>query len=80
VNEQIKPAPLMGATLVVGSDRYPMTIVYATDKLVGVVRDDYERIDANGLSEDRTSAYGVGSAMPYARSCVQCFWDLRLHS
>jgi len=67
VNERIKPAPLMGATLVVGSDRYPMTIVYATDKLVGVVRDDYERIDANGLSEDQKYMY-------HPKSSFQASW------
>lgn len=78
MNEQIKPAPLMGATLVVGSDRYPMTIVYATDKLVGVVNDKAIRVDNNGpYSEDQEYTYTTPPGSDPNRPNQIHFYSLR---
>lgn len=51
----------MGATMCVGSDRYPFTVMQ-TEEIKGKMHvvlqaDSYKRIDKNGLSEDQDWAY-----------------------
>lgn len=45
-----------GATIVVGSDRYPATVIEVSDsqRVVALQRDHYKRVDNNGMSEDQT--------------------------
>lgn len=55
MREQVTPEVGMGATEVVGSDRYPYTIVKVVNpKKIVVQRDDYRRTDNNGQSELQT--------------------------
>lgn len=48
----------IGATEIVGSDRYPYTVVEVlSDKKIVVQADDYKRTDKNGMSESQTYEY-----------------------
>lgn len=52
--QELAPHVGMGATLAVGSDRYPYTVVEVqSSTLITVQGDDYKRTDSNGLSEDQ---------------------------
>ena len=52
------PAVGMGVTACVGSDRYPYTITKVIDgKTLEIQRDEYHRIDHNGLSESQLYRY-----------------------
>jgi hypothetical protein len=52
------PSPIevgTGVTWCCGTDRYPYTVVEVKSKRCLVIqRDNYERVDTNGLSEDQT--------------------------
>ena len=49
----------MGATISVGSDRYPATVIQVTQngKRVVIQEDDATRTDNNGLSESQTYTF-----------------------
>ena len=53
---EFHPEVGMGATLVIGSDRYPATVIQVTQngKRVVIQEDDAVRTDKNGLSESQT--------------------------
>jgi hypothetical protein len=47
----------MGATIAIGTDAYPATIVAIKGKKVLVQMDEYRRTDKNGISEDQKYEY-----------------------
>lgn len=59
MRERIEPEVGMAATISVGSDSYPATIVEVSSnrKTIKVQKDDAVRTDTNGFSESQTYEY-----------------------
>lgn len=58
-NDSIVPVVGMGATVRIGTDRYPYTIVSisASGKTIVLQEDFYNRLDSNGLDEWQEYSY-----------------------
>lgn len=56
--EQVTPTVGMGVTQIVGSDRYPYTVVeIVNDKTIVIQQDNAVRTDTNGISESQKYEY-----------------------
>lgn len=59
-----EPTLGMGATLTYYSDREAATVVEWDGKILAITKDDYKRVDDNGMSEDQQYEYTSNPAGP----------------